>query len=463
MEMYVDGALVATDPDVTFSQPANGYWRIGGDSLAGWPNAAGTTFVGSVDEISVYGRQLDQLDVVRHLSLGTTGSATNLQPTASVTVTGGELTASADASGSADLDGSIVQYDWSWGDGQTTTTATPTTTHPYASAGTYPVSVTVTDDGGATASASGSAVVTPANVLPNAVAGVTGPPALAVQVSGTGSTDSDGTISSYAWTFGDGGTATGPTANHQYLATGTYPITLTVTDNRGGTDTDTVNVDVVAPPGPVVLAADTFERTLADGWGTADSGGAWSTTAGATSVGTGAGSLRAAAASGVVSARLPGVTSTSMREQLTFSLDKRPAGSGGWLLGRGRIVDGVGDYRVKIALSSGGGVSARLYRTDAAGAETAISSSVTATGVSYNTGTVLATALEVVGTSPTTVRVKVWNAASAEPAAWLVQATDSTAGLQVPGHTGLALILSSTATNAPVVARIDNYRVTALP
>ncbi|MET0787846.1 MAG: PKD domain-containing protein [Cellulomonas sp.] len=463
MEMYVDGALVATDPDVTFSQPANGYWRIGGDSLTGWPNAAGTTFVGSVDEVSVYGRQLDQLDVVRHLSLGTTGSASNLQPTASLSVTGGELTASADASGSADLDGSIVQYDWSWGDGQTTTTVTPTTTHPYASAGTYPVSVTVTDDGGATASASGSAVVTPANVLPTAAVTVTGPPALAVQVSGTGSTDSDGSISAYAWTFGDGGTATGPTANHQYLATGTYPITLTVTDNRGGTDTETVNVDVVAPPGPVVLAADTFERTVADGWGTADSGGAWTTTAGAASVGTGGGSLRAAAASGVVSARLPGVTSTSMRQQLTFSLDKRPAGSGGWLLGRGRIVDGVGDYRVKIALSSGGGVSARLYRTDAAGAETAISSSVTATGLSYTTGTVLATALEVVGTSPTTVRVKVWNAASAEPAAWLVAATDSTAGLQVPGHTGLALILSSTATNAPVVARIDNYRLTAVP
>jgi PKD repeat protein len=462
MEMYVDGTLVATDPNVTFTLPASGYRRIGGDALGTWPNAAGENFVGSIDEVSVYGRQLDQVDILRHLSTGTTGTATNLLPLAQLSVTGGELTASGDASQSSDLDGTIVEYTWSWGDGSTTTTTTSTTTHPYESAGTYPVTVTVKDDDGGTAEASGSAVVTAPNQVPTAAISVTGPPAVGVSVSGAGSSDPDGTVDAYAWTFGDGGTATGITATHQYLATGTYPITLTVTDNRGGVDTETVSVNVVAPAGPVVLASDAFGRTVADGWGVADAGGTWVTTAGAATVGSGSGAMTVAAAGGVVSARLPGPGSTAQRQQLTFSLDKRPAGSGGWVLLRGRMVDGAGEYRLKVALSSGGSVQARLYRTDAAGTETAVSNAVTASGVSYNAGTVLAAAFEVVGTSPTTVRAKVWNSAQTEPAAWLVQATDATPALQAAGYTGLATILSSTASNAPVVVRFDNYRITAL-
>jgi len=34
--------------------------------------------------------------------------------------------------------------------------------------------------------------------------------------SGTGSSDSDGTIASYSWTFGDGGTSTAATVAHTY-------------------------------------------------------------------------------------------------------------------------------------------------------------------------------------------------------------------------------------------------------
>ena len=59
---------------------------------------------------------------------------------------------------------------------------------------------------------------------------------LAVTFNGSGSSDPDGSIASYAWTFGDGGTATGVTTTHTYQAAGTYTAVLTVTDNQGATD-----------------------------------------------------------------------------------------------------------------------------------------------------------------------------------------------------------------------------------
>jgi PKD repeat protein len=58
---------------------------------------------------------------------------------------------------------------------------------------------------------------------------------LAVSVDGSGSSDPDGSIASYAWNFGDGGTAMGATATHNYGSAGSYTATLTVTDDDGDT------------------------------------------------------------------------------------------------------------------------------------------------------------------------------------------------------------------------------------
>lgn len=72
---------------------------------------------------------------------------------------------------------------------------------------------------------------------------------LSVDVDGTTSTDSDGTISTYSWDWGDGSSDdTGSTQTHTYASAGTYTITLTVTDDDGATDTQTHDVDAVAPP-----------------------------------------------------------------------------------------------------------------------------------------------------------------------------------------------------------------------
>ncbi|MDZ7670597.1 MAG: S8 family serine peptidase [Gammaproteobacteria bacterium] len=68
---------------------------------------------------------------------------------------------------------------------------------------------------------------------------------LQVSFNAAGSSDPDGTISSYQWDFGDDTQATGgPTVSHTYEDTGRFTVTLTVTDDDGQSDSATRTVQV---------------------------------------------------------------------------------------------------------------------------------------------------------------------------------------------------------------------------
>ncbi|WP_111768191.1 PKD domain-containing protein [Nakamurella deserti] len=134
------------------------------------------------------------------------------------------------------------------------------------------------------------------NRAPTAVV-TTSTAGLTVNASGTGSSDPDGTVTGYAWNFGDTTTGTGATTSHTYTAAGTYTVTLTVTDNAGATATSTASVTVTAPPAPnqaptAVVTTSTAGLTVnASGTGSSDPDGtvtgyAWNF--GDTTTGTGA-------------------------------------------------------------------------------------------------------------------------------------------------------------------------------
>src|SRR5213079_2347842 len=118
--------------------------------------------------------------------------------------------------------------------------------------GTYTVTVTVTDNQGATGSTSKTVTVAPPNQPPTA-AFTASCSALTCSFTST-SSDPDGSISAYSWTFGDGATSTAQNPSHTYAAGGTYTVTLAVTDNQGATGSSAKTVTVAAPNQPPTAA-----------------------------------------------------------------------------------------------------------------------------------------------------------------------------------------------------------------
>ena len=94
----------------------------------------------------------------------------------------------------------------------------------------------------------------PPNQLPVAQATATpisGTTPLTVAFNGSSSYDPDGSIVSYAWTFGDGSSASSANPSHTYTSVGTFVATLTVTDNRGGTNSTSKTISVQDDPNAI--------------------------------------------------------------------------------------------------------------------------------------------------------------------------------------------------------------------
>lgn len=67
---------------------------------------------------------------------------------------------------------------------------------------------------------------------------------LTVRFDATVSTDPEGSIARYLWSFGDGGSGSGPVVTHTYARPGGYLVELVVFDDRGVSDALAARIDL---------------------------------------------------------------------------------------------------------------------------------------------------------------------------------------------------------------------------
>lgn len=136
-----------------------------------------------------------------------------------------------------------------------------TVSHVYATPATYTATFSATDSTGATGQATAMVQVGNASLLlPPTPIQIVNPP-IATQIgqpvsfnaATAASQNAGAVIQSYAWNFGDGGTAVGQSVSHVFSSSGPYTIMLTVTDSAGGSGQTSATLQVASntpPPGP---------------------------------------------------------------------------------------------------------------------------------------------------------------------------------------------------------------------
>lgn len=207
----------------------------------------------------------EDVDTITELDILTTQLNINILPTAdagadkvvqigqTVVITG---------SGS-DIDGTIASYQWKKGNTPLATTAS--FTYAPTAVGTDTLTLTVTDNDGDTANDSMVVTVTEiSNLPPTADAGNDRTVLVNKKITITGSgSDSDGTISSFQWKKGDTVLSTNASFDYTPTSVGTDTLTLTVTDNKGATASDSTAITVTADPiPPVAIAGDDVKAIL---------------------------------------------------------------------------------------------------------------------------------------------------------------------------------------------------------
>jgi chitodextrinase len=160
-----------------------------------------------------------------------------------------------DGSESNDSDGVINFYRWNFGDGSSEILDTAPS-HVYSDPGTYTITLTVVDNDGRSSSAETTAMILTeplSNYPPFADVGgpYTGEVGSSVSFNGSGSSDSDGNIMVYNWSFGDGIYKMGEIVGYKYSSAGTYLVELTVTDDDGATHSATTTVKVKEASGGI--------------------------------------------------------------------------------------------------------------------------------------------------------------------------------------------------------------------
>ncbi|MDP7265223.1 MAG: PKD domain-containing protein, partial [Candidatus Thermoplasmatota archaeon] len=237
-------------------------WDFNGDGVYDWESTSlKDNFTYSYDDNGVYHAVLRVTDDDGAISTDVKEiTVNNRAPTAKILMDETRETTDVeiifDGNGT-DADGDILKYEWDFtGDGNYdfSSLSSPLTTYIYGKVGTFVARLRVTDDDDDTDVVSVTMTIDE-NRPPIAHAGGDGKSnkGETIMLDGSGSTDPDGHSLMYQWNFGDGVFADGKLSSHLYIDSGTFTVTLTVTDEGGLQDTDSCLITVLGGKYAVVV------------------------------------------------------------------------------------------------------------------------------------------------------------------------------------------------------------------
>lgn len=132
--------------------------------------------------------------------------------------------------------------------------------------------------------------------------------------------------------------------------------------------------------------------------------------------------------------------------------------------GRGQSVvvllrqQGGGEYRARLRLAADGAVYVSLARISD-GARRLIGGEVRVWGLRHAAGTALRLRVQVTGSSPTVLRMKVWRSSTGQPLGWTHTVSDGSGRLGGPGAVAVQFGLLRSTSNAPVRYDYDHVQV----
>ncbi|HET7901327.1 MAG TPA: Ig-like domain-containing protein, partial [Candidatus Nanopelagicales bacterium] len=286
MALYIDGSLDATN-GVTTNQGYDGYWRVGGDNLGGWPGQPSTSYVtAKVDEVSIYGGALSASRVAAHYAASGNSTPDTQNPTVAVTAPadGATVSGATTISANASDDKAVAQVEF-FVDGSSVgvDTSAPYSVSWNASApGPHSITAVATDTAAKTTTSTPVSVTVPAPDTTDPTVSITSPAAGSIPFGATtiNATASDNKGVAKVEFFVDGTSVgvdtTAPySASWNAIVTGSHTLTAVATDTSNNTGSATpvvvtVQADGTPPSAPGTLTGSAGGQTSVNlQWGAA--------------------------------------------------------------------------------------------------------------------------------------------------------------------------------------------------
>lgn len=203
---------------------------------------------------------------------------------------------------------------------------------------------------------------------------------------------------------------------------------------------------------------DTFTRSASSSWGTADTGQSWTNTGGSASDYSVSSNVGKQSNGTVNVGRYSTVTTpyTNADFDITVKVatDKLAAGGSEFANVVGRFADTSNHYYARLEFTTTA-TAIITVRKRVAGVDTQLATFTT--DLTHVANTQFSIRVQMIGTA---IKAKAWQSSYAEPGYWQVTATDS--DITASGAVGVRSIISSAATNAPVVFSFDDFQTNAL-